>query len=319
MSALSTLNSVASATADHVFLAGRPPLNEFLGFVSSQSVDHSQNDFGPLTAAWLAANSRVMRIEQSEAGIADNAAIRELPADVSDLASAVLKSDVVRRQYGIAPFRLGMIDLDRTVVYQKQINLEHVAAIRQRLGETPSDEEVFRLCLPLDDARVDPDVHGVLAQQQPGVSQFILSSASTDLRVFTPQMVDASEVSLEMPGGVPAKFIVVPVGYSANFVSALAVNGRVLLNNGSHRAYALREAGLTHAPALIQDVSHPDLLSVLTNDEVVQRSNDFFVAPRPPLLKDYFDDDLRITLRVERKSRQVTVVTQFGQTDVPAA
>jgi hypothetical protein len=87
MSARTTLESVASDTADHVFLAGRPPLPEFLGYVSSQSVDHSQNDLGPLTEAWLGANRRVVSLEQSEAGVADGVKIRELPSDLSVLAS----------------------------------------------------------------------------------------------------------------------------------------------------------------------------------------------------------------------------------------
>jgi hypothetical protein len=32
-----TTTSTGTATAEHVFLAGRPPLGEFLAFVSSQS------------------------------------------------------------------------------------------------------------------------------------------------------------------------------------------------------------------------------------------------------------------------------------------
>jgi hypothetical protein len=304
-------------TADHVFLAGRPPLPEFLGFVASQSVDHSQSDLGPLTEQWIAANDRVRSLESSEAGIADGVVAGEIPAGMAALAAEVEDSDLVRRQYGTVPFRLGMIELDRTVVFQKSINLEHARAIRERLGDRPSEEDVFRLCLPHADSREDPEVRGILAHQQQGASRFIFSSSSTDFRTFAPQLVDAADVRAEVPG-VAVKYVVVPLGYSANFVSALEVNGRVLLNNGSHRAYALREAGITHVPALVQEVSRPDLLALVTSDEVVERYHDFFVAPRPPLLKDYFDDALRVVVRVERKARQITVVTQTGELDVPA-
>jgi hypothetical protein len=319
MSALSTTSSSGSATADHVFLAGRPPLPEFLGFISSQSVDHSQGDVRSLTDAWCRANDRVQSLEQSEHGIADGVSFGQLPSGVADLAAEVLGSDLVRRQYGVVPFEVAMIDLDRTVVFQKHVNLDHVRTIRERLGANPNEQEIFRLCLPLDDSRDDPYVHGVLAQQQPGASQFILTSASTDLRTHAPQLVDASEVPSVEASGVAAKFVLIPIGYSANFVSALAVNGRAILNNGSHRAYALREAGFTHAPALVQHVNRPDLLTIVANAEVVQRYDDFFVAPRPPLLKDYFEQQLRVKVRVERKARQITVVVQSSQIDVPAA
>ncbi len=306
------------ATDDHVFLAGRPPLPEFLGFVASQSIDHTHSDLGPLSEQWIAANDRVRSLEASEDGIADGVAIGELPAAVHALAAEVEASELVRRQYGTVPFRLGMIELDRTVVFQKSINLEHARTIREHLGDRPSDEDVFRLCLPDADSRDDPEVRGMLAHQQEGASRFILSSSSTDFRTFAPQLVEAADVAVHVPG-VAVKYIVVPVGYSANFVSALEVNGRVLLNNGSHRAYALREAGVTHAPALVQEVSRPDLLALVTSDDVVERYHDYFVAPRPPLLKDYFDDALRVTVRVERKARQITVVTQTGELDVPGS
>lgn len=319
MSALSTTPLRASATAEHVFLAGRPPLPEFLGFISSQSLDHSSSDLKPLTDAWCDANDRVRSLELSEAGLADAVAIEELSPSLDPLGAKVLGSDLIRRQYGVVPFSLGMINLDRTVVYQKHINLEHVRAIRERLGETPSEAQIFRLCLPVGEERDDPDVHGVLAQQQATASQFILTSVSSDLRILGPQIIEASALPSIDIGGVPAKLIVVPVGYTANFVSALAVNGRVMLNNGSHRAYALREAGFTHAPALIQHVERRDLLTILANDEVNQRFDAYFSAARPPLLKDYFDERLRVIVRVPQKARQVTVTVQTGQVDVPAA
>jgi hypothetical protein len=308
---------VSAATAEHIFLAGWPPLPEFLGFVASQSVDHSQSDLAPLTEAWIAANDRVRRLEASEAGIADGVTIGSVPSALAGLAAEVEASDLAQRQYGNVPFRVGMIELDRTIVFQRQINVDHARAIRASFGGAPSDEDVFRLCLPLGETRVDADVRGGLAEQHQGGSRFILAASSTDLRVFAPQLVDAADVTAHIPG-VAAKYVVVPVGFSANFVSALAFNGRVLLNNGSHRAFALREAGVTHVPALVQEVSRPDLLPILTSDKVIARVDDFFVAPRPPLLKDYFDDALGVIVRVERKARQITVVTQTGELDVPA-
>jgi hypothetical protein len=96
------------------------------------------------------------------------------------------------------------------------------------------------------------------------------------------------------------------------------MNGRLVLNNGSHRAVALREAGITHAPCLIQRVSRPDELAIM-NEELANHQDRYFKDPRPPVLKDYLDPLLRKLVAVPRKYRQITM--QFGvqPLDVPAA
>jgi hypothetical protein len=52
--------------------------------------------------------------------------------------------------------------------------------------------------------------------------------------------------------GVPKYVVAIAVGYGANFLAAAHVEGRLILWNGSHRAYALRAAGHTHVPCLIK-------------------------------------------------------------------
>jgi hypothetical protein len=321
MSAQGTTSSLNTSTiaTEHVFLAGRPPLGEFLGFISSQSVDHSTSDLGSLTQAWCDANDRFKILEESEKGLADSAAVDPLVPELEQLGAGIVASPLVKRQYAIAPFEVGMIELDRLVVFQKNINLEHVRSIRNALGNDPPADQVFRMCLPLDDSRADPRVNGTLVSQQPNASQFAVSSPSSDLRVLESQIVDASAIPSLQFAGVPAKVIVVPIGYTVNFLSALRVNGRLLLSNGSHRAYALREAGFTHAPALVQNIGRRDLLEVMVGADVHGRYDDYFTAPRPPMLKDYFDERLRVIVRVASKVRQINVLVQHSQLDAPAA
>ena len=40
-----------------------------------------------------------------------------------------------------------MVELDRMVVYQKHIDLDHVRKLKEKLGPAPSAEEIFRTCL----------------------------------------------------------------------------------------------------------------------------------------------------------------------------
>ena len=93
----------------------------------------------------------------------------------------------------------------------------------------------------------------------------------------------------------------------------------MLLLNGSHRAYAVRDSGISHAPCLVQQVTRREELEVTAVSELVQRPDDFLVAPRPPLLKDYFDPLLRMDVQVPKTVRQVRVVVSVETLDAPAA
>jgi ParB-like chromosome segregation protein Spo0J len=112
--------------------------------------------------------------------------------------------------------------------------------------------------------------------------------------------------------------VVLAFGYSPNMLAAALVEDRLILMNGSHRAYALRDAGVTHAPCLIQEVSRRDELDVLGVDDLQSRPDAFLAAPRPPLLRDYFDPALRITAGVQRKNRHVQVGFNVAALDLPA-
>jgi hypothetical protein len=133
-------------------------------------------------------------------------------------------------------------------------------------------------------------------------------------------VLDPTQVTELSAIGVPSAIVAVTVGYGANYLSALHVEGRLILQNGSHRAYALRAAGHTHAPCLVQRVSRRDELEVLAGigHPLQARPDSFLTAKRPPLFKDYFDEELRMLVHVPRSIRQVTVGFSAGQADLPA-
>jgi hypothetical protein len=106
------------------------------------------------------------------------------------------------------------------------------------------------------------------------------------------------------------------VGFGSNFLNVVSVDRRLILNNGSHRAYALRELGITHVPCIVQVVSRREELELFP--PVYANPDLYLKSARPPLLKDYFNDELRKIVRVPRKLRQIRAVVQFEQVDMPA-
>src|SRR5207244_6337285 len=80
-------------------------------------------------------------------------------------------------------------------------------------------------------------------------------SPSDALRFLDSGIVDFSQVLGYAPPGAEAALIAVSVGFGSNFLNAIHVENRLILNNGSHRAFSLRHLGLTHVPCIVQDVS----------------------------------------------------------------
>lgn len=65
-------HSSSAATESHLYLLGRPPLRDYLSFMSSQPVDAAALDLRELTSKWRQANDLVQALEKSEPDIADD-------------------------------------------------------------------------------------------------------------------------------------------------------------------------------------------------------------------------------------------------------
>jgi hypothetical protein len=205
-----------------------------------------------------------------------------------------------------------MVELDRLVVFQKKIDLGQVARVSARLGQGPSEEDVFLICFPIDRS-LDPAFGA-----QPGGNGWTFVSPSNDFRFLGAKLLPPDAVAGFDVGGVPVAMMVMAVGYSINVLGAAQIEGRLVLTNGSHRAYALRDAGVTHVPCLIQHLTRREELEIIGIDDLIATPDAYLTAPRPPLLKDYFDPALRIVAKVPRKDRHVQVGVTQTPMDLPA-
>jgi len=120
-------------------------------------------------------------------------------------------------------------------------------------------------------------------------------------------------VTLELVGVVG-----LAVCFGSNFLSVISAFDRLILHNGSHRAFTLRDLGHSHAPCIIQHVYSREELNVIASTAVAERPDAFVGLRRPPMLKDYFNPKLRKIVPVIRRLRQVTVKFQVDESYVPA-
>src|SRR2546425_3794443 len=141
------MTSSQAPMEEHVFLAGRPPIAEFIAVVESATKGGSI-DRRELADEWRRANDRVRELERTESGIADRPPLGPVSAEVEELRRAALEDPMFRQAFSLVPFDIVVVELDRLVGFQKHINLTVVEDLKAGLGPSPTSEDIFRFCIP---------------------------------------------------------------------------------------------------------------------------------------------------------------------------
>ena len=300
-------------TDDYAFLIGRPPIAEYISFVRTMVVDGHSIDQGTLVQHWRDASARVTELEKNEAGAADGVPQLAITAETAPYADRVAADATFKSTFSNVPTHFAMVELDKLVVYQKFINLGFVNGLRTTMPPTPSQAEIAKLAFGLD--RPLPNV--TIRQAGPGVFQFV--SPSSDIRLLEVTLVDPSKIADFQTSGIIQAFVAVSVGFGTNLLNAIQVEGRLVLHNGSHRAYLLRSLGVTHAPCVIQVASSRDELELIAPGDLHQNADRYLKVPRPSMLRDYFEPQLVRVFPVARKSRMVQVQVAAPISEIPGA
>ena len=280
------------ANAQLVWLLGQPHLEEYLSFVKDRVLGGDGIEPRILADEWRAANDIYYELEQVESGDADRMKTKPIDKKLQGMVAEVRANLHYRKTFDSLPTTIEMIELDRLVVWQSHV-ADRFAEVRgQALGTKPTPEDLFRFCLPLD--REAPPVQIVRLDGD----RFQFISPSTDLRAHEAMLLDPAQMSAIHSYGPVAAAIGLVVGFSANFLSGIRSDNRILLQNGYHRAYALRALGITHAPCVIQTVTRKDELALLADTRVTSDPGFYFKAARPPMLRDFFNPSLRKHLNV---------------------
>jgi hypothetical protein len=299
-----------SDVGEMLYLTGRPKLDSFLRFVGSTSIQRESD--GDLLDEWHAARDVVSALEKDEAGLADNVILRELGPEYEPLLIEFLKDPIQQATFNTVPTEISIVELDRLVVYQKNIDITHSAQLEKELGPTPTQEQIFQTCLPYNHPR--PPVKRAKIDSK----TYVFTSPSNDLRFLGARTLDPGQVSNYAPSGDVVDLVALAFGFSSNFMNAIYFGGRLILHNGSHRAYTLRKMGITHAPCIVQHVPSEDAFEVVAPDTVTSNSELYLKSPRPPMLRDYLNPKLYKNYSVRRRLQQLIVKFEVSEADVPA-
>lgn len=303
--------AVSNTSDETLYLAGRPTLKGFLRFVRTHAVNPPSR--GTLMEDWQAARDHIRLLEREEAGCADNPIITPIKVEskYKPLLIEFLKDPLVQNSFNTVPTEVAFVELDRLVVYQKHIDLTFVRQLKQKLGAAPSEEAIFRACLSYDHPRPPAKWCRVRGDR------FVFVSPSNDIRFLGHMSLKPRHIKDYPHPGALVGVVGLAVGFGSNFLNAFYAENRLILNNGSHRAYALRDMGFTHVPCIVQHVSSRDQLDVVAASAVADDPDCFLKGPRPAMLKDYFNPKLRKIMPVHRRLKQITVKFEVEDAYVP--
>jgi hypothetical protein len=304
-------NAACDAVEEEAWLLGQPHLQDYLDYVRDTVVGGATLQRSTLVDEWREANEHYYDLEVSEAGAADQIEVLDLPAVMRPLADEVMSSSRYRRAFASVPTRFAMVELGRLIAGQPHVNVSHAERLRAQLSPSPSPEEVFRFCLPVDSQDIQVKV------KRAGEQRLTFWSESAGLRFHEATMLKPEQIRGYEALGSVCGILGLMVGFGSNFLCAIQADNRVVLNNGHHRAYALMEHGVTHAPCIVETVTRRDELNLVAASDVQEDPAFYFKAPRPPLLKDFLDPRFRKVLRVPRMLRVVDVSFEVQSYEIP--
>jgi len=293
-----------------LYLSGRPTLKRFIRYVRSHAVQAPPER--ELSAMWTRANTIVSALAKDEAGAPDNATTRKLGPEYMPLLEQLMADPLIKYGFNTVPTDIVMVELDKLVVYQKHIDLGHANALAKRLASNLSRDVVFRTCLPFD--HPVPPVRWTRVHN----GEVVFVSPSNDLRSLGNIRLEPGQLANMAPPGQVVGIAGVAVGFGSNFLNAIQCEGRIILNNGSHRAYALRSVGVTHVPCIVQHAANREELALVADSSITDDADYFLRDPRPSMLRDYFDPRLFTVLDATPRLTVVRVKVEVEENWLPA-
>jgi hypothetical protein len=279
-------------------------LSSHLRFVEDLAMAGGRPDLPEAAALWRQAQDIYRRLEVSEAGAADDPHVKVLPKTLSRHQARLEALPALRHTFNTVPVAFGMVEIDKLVVSQYTITQAIVERLRRSFSATPSPRQLAGLCLPLAPG------DGAFSLAYQDESEFVFVSDAHDMRYLAATLLDPADLGgLPVPGH-PRAALALSVGFSSNVMNVVRLGNRVVLNNGHHRALALRALGVRHLPCIIQVCSSFAELREAAPAEIFDNSDLYFESPRPPLLRDYDHPGLVQRLHAPRLRRQLRLTVK---------
>ncbi len=244
--------------------------------------------------------------------MAERVEVEALPQHVAPRIAEISGNALFKKTFSILPISFELVEIDRLVAGQRSVNLEYAERLITTYEGKTDIENLIEICVSAT-RDMPPIQHLEVAN-----NTHVFSSPNLDIRFLGAflKKLTPEDVTFAVMGGLPAAAIIAFVGYGGAPINVYRCQNRLVLNNGFHRIYALRSLGVRKIPVVVQNVRNfqlefPPAVAGLPKEYLLG-------APRPVLMKDFFESEFCITLKAKRRVKVVTLNTSVGQFDVPS-
>jgi hypothetical protein len=290
-------------------LMGVSRLADFLAFAQEHTNLDALSGAGgdsvmmELAESWRDAARAFEALEASDPYPVEPPQVFPIPASMREHCNALLAQPQVQREFDRVPIALGMVPLAPLICAKQRIGVS--AGLLDVFAKAHlADEMLVTTCLPLQPPSDSVQVAQRTLRQGEGSVMF--TSDSDDLRVLPPVIVGTDALSGVWPGRIQ-RTLAISAGYSTNLFNVIRYEDRMLLNNGFQRAHAMFRRGVTHVPAIIQVCRHWEDVVLVGSPEMVANKAVYFERGRPPMLKDFSDRRLAVSLAVPARRKFVRI------------
>jgi hypothetical protein len=282
-------------------LMGATRMSDFIDFVRERAIGGRDMDRGDLADMWRDASVVFADLQTAEAGAADKPQVLPLSKALQAHVNKLVKLASFQQTFSNVPVAFGMVELDKLVVCQQHIGRTSVDHMVSSLSTPLADADLAAVCLPLTAGNA-----GFRVAHQDG-ERFVFVSDTHDMRFLGAQLVNPATMKGLSVNGHAQAVVALSVGFTTNVLNVVRYGGRLVLNNGYHRALALRELGVTHAPCLIQVCAHWEDVGLAGSSEMYDNGPVYFSTARPPLLRDFANPKLMRAFATRRLTREVRI------------
>lgn len=291
-------------------LMGVTRMADFIEFVRERAVGGRDMDQGDLADMWREAAVVFNTLQTTEAGAADKPQILPLSRALQAHVDKLVKLTSFQQTFAAVPVAFGMVELDKLIVSQHHIGRATVDHMVSSLPRPPKDADLAAVCLPLTAGDA-----GFRVAHQDG-RRVVFVSGTHDTRFLGAQLLNPADVRGLKANGHPQAVLALSVGHTTNVLNVVRYGARVVLNNGYHRALALRELGVTHAPCLIQVCAHWEDVGLAGSSEMYDNGPVYFSSARPPLLRDFANPQLMQAFASRKLLREIRLTYEVDSQQI---
>ncbi len=300
-----------TAPENTLFPFGVATQQEVIGIIRSQCIDDDVRELDNIMTNWREASKHFQEIVQNERGIPESIIVKDIGPELSQALNAVASEFLFKQSFSLIPIEFKLVEIGKMVAPQRLVNIDYVEELKKRIPADPKLTDLVEFCLRPKHEPPQP------RQLQLAANVMGFSSPSSDFRFIGgyPKQLSDEDIKTALGGGLPSSAILLLVGYGSPTCNVFSIGRRIIVNNGFHRMYALGALGIEYAPVVVQKVTNhelevPDAIAGLPKDYLINN-------PRPVLMKDFFDSKLVRVIHKKPRMRNVQLVWNVQQTDVP--